>query len=416
MNPYWLGLVFAVLLHACRDSRPMSMLPAQDGGLAAGGSVATDVPVVPGLGGSPGSGGNPSIAPSTGGATPSGNGGDGVPEGSDGWNSSGHDGAREIEAEQTGLTLDGAENALDSASQGVAFFQAKAKINDVTVGSDGNFWLAEEGPYIQRLTTDGVFETFSLPYSSSKGTSITVGPDGNIWVTDYAEVIDRFTPEGNLTIFPLSRGTGADHITSGPDGNLWFSLLSKLGRITPEGAISEFALPSNMPLNPLTPLVLGPDGRLWFCASQSLGKDASTGDVMNWFGRVSSTGELTVVTSMVSDSYVVGLTAGPDGDLWFGEMLRSSLFRMTVTGVVTEFVLPDTGSPPYSHVVGPDASLWYSRASSNTGAIIGRITTAGETVETPLRDVSPVVLPGLTIGPDGNLWFTFFDSIARLPP
>jgi streptogramin lyase len=40
-----------------------------------------------------------------------------------------------------------------------------------------------------------------------------------------------------------------------------------------------------------------------------------------------------------------GITAGPDGALWFAEASTSKIGRITTAGVVTEFPTPTTGSP-----------------------------------------------------------------------
>ncbi len=49
----------------------------------------------------------------------------------------------------------------------------------------------------------------------------------------------------------------------GPDGNVWFVVGDdhSLGRITPQGAITEFAVPAGITLGDITH---GPDGALWF--------------------------------------------------------------------------------------------------------------------------------------------------------
>ena len=74
---------------------------------------------------------------------------------------------------------------------------------------------------------------------------------------------------------------------------------------------------------------------------------------------------------------------------------------MTPLGAVTEFSLPFSTSSSRGITVGPDGNLWFTQ-SNNT---IGRITTAGAVTEFPLptRSSGP---EGITAGPDGALWFT----------
>jgi virginiamycin B lyase len=58
---------------------------------------------------------------------------------------------------------------------------------------------------------------------------------------------------------------GRSQATSpGPAGNLWFTEFNgnKIGRITPQGAITEFPVPTaNSAPNGIT---AGPDGSVWF--------------------------------------------------------------------------------------------------------------------------------------------------------
>ena len=108
-----------------------------------------------------------------------------------------------------------------------------------------------------------------------------------------------------------------------------------------------------------------------------------------------------------------GITAGPDGNLWFTELGADKIGRITTSGSITEFPLPNPGSQPVAIASGPDGNLWFTR---NFFDPIGRITTAGSITGFPLPGVySP---GGITAGPDGNLWFAegFTDEIGRITP
>src|SRR5262245_49582143 len=45
-------------------------------------------------------------------------------------------------------------------------------------------------------------------------------------------------------------------------------------------------------------------------------------------------------------SYPAGITAGPDGALWFTEAVGNMLGRITTAGIVTEFAVPASNSRP----------------------------------------------------------------------
>jgi virginiamycin B lyase len=105
-----------------------------------------------------------------------------------------------------------------------------------------------------------------------------------------------------------------------------------------------------------------------------------------------------------SDSYPLGITAGPDGALWFTESgvgYFDKIGRISTTGVITEFPVPTAGGDAWDIAAGSDGALWFTEAN---GKNIGRITTAGAITEFPIpSDNEPF---GITAGPDGALWFT----------
>ena len=103
------------------------------------------------------------------------------------------------------------------------------------------------------------------------------------------------------------------------------------------------------------------------------------------------------------DSRPTGITAGPDGALWFTEADANQIGRITTSGTVTEFAIPTPGSQPTAITAGPDGALWFIE---NAADKIGRITTAGEVAEYPIPTPGSFVPRAITAGPDGALWFT----------
>lgn len=64
------------------------------------------------------------------------------------------------------------------------------------------------------------------------------------------------------------------------------------------------------------------------------------------------------------------ITAGPDGKLWFTELVSSKIGRISPSGTISEFPIPTDGSKPYGITLGPDNQLWFTEELGNK---IGRI-------------------------------------------
>src|SRR5262249_27690127 len=96
-----------------------------------------------------------------------------------------------------------------------------------------------------------------------------------------------------------------------------------------------------------------------------------------------------------------GITAGPDGNVWFTDPVQSEVGRISPSGQVTEF--PTTGNPAGAITAGPDGNLWF--VGNFVGGRVGRITPDGQVTEFTLPEAfsQPVAI---TAGPDGNVWFT----------
>jgi virginiamycin B lyase len=85
--------------------------------------------------------------------------------------------------------------------------------------------------------------------------------------------------------------------------------------------------------------------------------------------------------------------------------------RITTAGQITEFLIPTPNSAPAGITVGGDGNLWFTEQLGNK---IGRITTTGVIAEFPLPFANRQPF-WITRGPDGALWFTeVIGSIGRL--
>ena len=177
---------------------------------------------------------------------------------------------------------------------------AGASPSMIVAGPDGNLWFTESTrSQIGQITPNGVVTEFP---TSRSATAITVGSDHNLWFTQgFSASIGRMTTHGDdrarsafrhppdTGLFGITSRPGrrplvhgvqcrqdrADHdersdhesspsraplpgnpntstsrwpmdIVAGPDGNLWFTetFANLIGRITPQGAIQEFVIPT----------------------------------------------------------------------------------------------------------------------------------------------------------------------------
>lgn len=133
-------------------------------------------------------------------------------------------------------------------------------------------------------------------------------------------------------------------------------------------------------------MAAAPDGSLWFT-------DLSTS--VPRVGRVDpATGASTLyelpTTGTVSfrNAQVTGITAGPDGAMWFTGRSSGSIGRIDASGTVTAYA---TGLVPVELTTGPDRAIWFT----TNGGTIGRLdpaTGAVASYPTPNgRNGSPVM-------------------------
>jgi cysteine-rich repeat protein len=154
--------------------------------------------------------------------------------------------------------------------------------------------------------------------------------------------------------------------------------------------ITEFPVPTaaSQPRG----ITAGPDGNLWF--TESLG---------NKIGRSTTAGVITEFPIPTPNSFPLGITSGPDGNLWFAEGTGNKIGSITTAGVITEYTVPTAASSPRSIVSGPDGRLWFTEGTADK---IGAVTTLGVFTEYPIPGAAGALARGLAVGPDGNLWFT----------
>ncbi len=301
----------------------------------------------------------------------------------------------------------------------------------ITAGPDGNLWFTDQvSGSAGKITPAGVVTEYPTSIKDASGDAplishnIVTGPDGNLWFTNYkstfqhtgfprlvsqSEVV-KVTPAGVVTEFKLPDATsGPLGIAVGTDGKLWFteSRANKIGSITTDGTIQEFAVPpiDNGQSNPFTVLdiITGPDGNLWYT------------EIGSKVGRITTKGASLGEVSLSAPAR--GITAGPDGNVWITETngpgfdtTANAIGRITPAGTLTEFKSFLTpGVAPDGITTGPDGDLWFTEEINLGPTLIGSIRPdGGFNAELTVPADGGTSYPSITNGPRGTLWFTEF--------
>jgi virginiamycin B lyase len=228
---------------------------------------------------------------------------------------------------------------------------------------------------------------------------VTAGPRGEY--VSLNSSIGRFDHRGNLTTIPIpSDHAGAGWLTTDRSGAIWISERNagKIGRLSPNGSLVEFQLPSSSTTAGPQGSVVTPGGTLYVT-------DQANNTIVRLDPR---TGQTTSFPVPTLDATPLGLTLGSDGALWFIERSADQIGRMTLDGAFREWSLTP-GSFPNRIVTASDGAVWFTELF---GGKIGRMSMNGTLTEYPI-DGGPV---GITVGRDGQLYVVLFlgKQVARV--
>ena len=273
----------------------------------------------------------------------------------------------------------------------------------ITAGPDGNIWFTElNGNKVVKIdpANPTVITSFTLPTANSQPWGITAGADhGNLWLTANSMATGwAGSPQpAYLSEFQIPTANSSPlGITAGPYGYVWFVQKNsgQVGKIVPPSGLNRVDLLATGP---------GPMG-------SRRAATATSGSPRRTATR--SAGSRPPASSPSSRSPPpqppIGITAGPDGNLWFTESTpatRSAGSRPRRRRHRVPRPRPPTALPG-GITAGPDGNLWFTeaggqpdRAHHDRGARITEFTSAD-------RRGPPV---GDRAGPDGNLWFTEYE-------
>jgi streptogramin lyase len=251
-------------------------------------------------------------------------------------------------------------------------------------------------PHAAGAVTVAVSVTDPGPATGSLASGYTYA-SGGITQTNPAPVAQEFPG--------ATAGSNANSIAVGPDGNLWFTEfdVSRIGRITPAGVVTEFATgitAGNYPSG----IAAGADGNLWF--TELGGK----------IGRITTAGVVTeFATGITAGSQPTLIAAGPDGNLWFTEFQNNKIGRITTAGAIAEFNVRTANSYPYGIAAGPDGNLWFTGYDRIDVLVIAPLAiTSLSPINGPATTITSVTITGVGFAPDATVSFGGIAALARV--
>jgi virginiamycin B lyase len=269
-------------------------------------------------------------------------------------------------------------------------------------------------------TPVGTVTTYAVPTSGAQPGGIVEGPDGAMWFTETgADRIGRITSNGVITEYALPNGTAPAGII---DGGPWGGLLVADGNgdithIDTDGTTYDF-YPGG---SSMESLALAPDGAIWFTdpVDEEVGNletdlTTTTWSVSNppqaalfangefWWTEPTANAVAHFSGGQLYESgswhQPAGLIAGPDGNLWFGDL--HGIGQWDLAGnAANEF-----WSGGITHAAGAalaaDGRFWIT---DDTGQQVARwdMTTNQWTLFPASGDATSIAP-----GPDGTLWVT----------
>ncbi len=289
-----------------------------------------------------------------------------------------------------------------SSTQVIEFPSSATLLGGLALGSDGNVYFStttEIGVFSPKtgrytLTASRVPDTWPvIPTLQPRGAvasadgvvSAIAMNDTSSPAPQQAMTADTFCCTPALVRLTIANGSFTENygppndvfedVTMTPDGTPWVTAnqptpAGLLGFIyTTKAGCSTALLP-----DAINSITLGADGFIWLASDPQLNNTTES----QIFRVDPSNGNVVHTYRLGTGSLVTGLTAGPDGALWFTDQGLNEIGRLGSDGTISYFSIPTAASGLAAITTGCDGALWFTEQQANK---IGRITTAGKVSE-----------------------------------
>ena len=270
------------------------------------------------------------------------------------------------------------------------------EVSFIATSADGNVWFVErENDKLAKIDAiTGAITEFDVPDIGADCGGLTDGPDDTMWYIKGSEkIVSRWDIATSTAIdfaLPDVGGGCYSGLINGPDGNMWFTHESgKVGKVTPAGTVTMYDTPNGEAGMQLT---IGSDNNIWF-------NDVINGSLV----KVTTGGVMTVYPFPLGMSEGLGAVADAVGNIWVSSF-EDKIAKFNINS--TEFTVYDTPADtfPMYLSLGGDGNVWFGSAG---GKGFGRVTLSGEVTlyglpnETPDE---PIAMFSVATGSYGNLF------------
>jgi virginiamycin B lyase len=275
----------------------------------------------------------------------------------------------------------------------------------VVAKGDGIWFTDSQAVTLSHLAADGLLQRFSPPFPSEAVFDAAVDADDNVWfdiVTgDLRAHVGRMTPDGEMTLFAIPSGQRARRLARGPGNVVWFTAGTNVGRVTVDGVIAE------LPVGSVTgDITSGPNDSVWFTEPDD-----------NRIGRIAADGTLAHFDVPTADAGLGAIVLGAGGHLWFTETKTGKIGEIGEGGVLREFQVVAAPARLRELTLGPDGGMWFTVDSGEFApGHVGRLSTCGTVTLIELPAVSDAVdfqppkdvpaVPYGVAGGDEEIWIT----------
>ncbi len=250
-------------------------------------------------------------------------------------------------------------------------------------------WYPAFAPW--RSASNGDFVEYAMQEPTDIPTALAIAPDGSVWFTmDSANAVGHLR-EGKIARVLTGKRNNVEPIGIDVDaqGTVWFAdaLGQAIVSIAPDGKQTAFAL--DTPIVRLGRLTVARDGAVWFAEGTAY--------------SITKLKDKKLTRHEISDlrGGPYGVTTDAADNTWATLQSGNQLMRIAPDGKTALYEVPTRASSPTDLAADARGDIWFIEFKGNKIGVFS----AGKFTEYPVPGKDWAGLSGITVAPDGAVWF-----------